>query len=633
MDKAPSTDPFRQAEFYFHAGNFDKARPLYQETYNNQPTGIRAQKTLVRLGQLDQRSGSFATALRYYRLLAKNFPGSSLINPVIYLMGECYFELGQYSEAERYFRRVASKHPDIKWRWKALYQLGRLDEKRFDYVKALDKLTRVFEQNENTEIKGFSRQEIEQIIEEKLSEEHLLSLTGKYHTAFPADLLLLKLIGIYRSQGDIARFKSASMDFFNRFPDHSERLIIEERLKNIEKNDAGKVRLGVVLPLTGKLAVTGQQVLQGIQLALNQQGFEGKQKVELVVKDSATGKSLTDIMEDLANDPYVVGILGPVQSGEIKEIVSVVDRYQIPVITPTASSEGLPEMSPYIFRNALTRKIQAKFLAEYAVNGLGLNRFAILYPVEGYGIEFRDMFEKEVESLGGQVVTTVAYDRTQTDFKTQILELGGITDDQLERLTKESVFEQGDDPRFGREGRLSRPVVDMRHWNNEEIENLQASLELSYDAIFIPGFFDKVGLIVPQLVFYNIDNVTLLGGSGWNSPELVKIAGNYIKKGIFVDGFFIDSNRQEVQEFVAAFKSNFGKDPTLYSAQAYDSANIMIDSILQKGADNRIKVKEHLDTLENYPGVSGKTTLLPTGDSEKELFTLRIKNRKVQQIN
>lgn len=625
-------DPFQKAESYFHAGNFAKARQLYEDSYTSHSSGVLAYRALFRLGQLDQKMGSFATALRYYQILIKDFPRSSLTKTVIYLMGECYFELGQNSEAERFFRKVAEAHPDIKLRWRALFHLGKLDERKFDYTNALDKLVQVYEQKQNNEIVEFAREEIESIIDDKLSEENLLSLTSKYQTGFPAEHLFLKLLSLSRSQGNIENFKMVAMNFSSRFPDHLEKIKVERQIKNIEKNGTGKIRLGVILPLTGKRAVTGQQVLQGIQLALNQQGSEGKQQVELIVKDSATGESLTSIMDELAGDPGVVGILGPVLSDEVKEIAPLVDKYQIPVFTPTASSEDLPEMSPYIFRNALTRKIQAKFLAEYAVNELSLNRFAILYPVESYGIEFQKMFKKEVESLGGQVITTVAYDRTQTDFKAQILELGGITDDKLERLIRENNFNPGDDPSIGGEGELSRPVIDMGHWNNEKIENLKASLELKYDAIFIPGFFDKVGLIVPQLVFYNIDNVTLLGGNGWNSPKLIESAGSYIRDGLFVDGFFMDSSRPEVKKFVAAFKSTFGKDPALYSAQAYDGANIMIQSIL-KGASNRIEVKKYLDVLQDYPGVSGKTSILPGGDSEKELFTLRIKNRTVRQIN
>ena len=59
-----------------------------------------------------------------------------------------------------------------------------------------------------------------------------------------------------------------------------------------------------------------------------------------------------------------------------------------------SSSAGIVEKSPYIFRNALTRKIQARYLAEYSVNKLKLKRFAILYPLEPFGEELKDEFSK-----------------------------------------------------------------------------------------------------------------------------------------------------------------------------------------------------------------------------------------------
>ena len=187
--------------------------------------------------------------------------------------------------------------------------------------------------------------------------------------------------------------------------------------------------------------------------------------------------------------------------------------------------------------------------------------------MENYGIEFRKLFKNEVESLGGEVVATVAYDRKQTDFRAQILELGGVPDKQLEILARENLLNEAV-YEGGGANKLSRPVVDMGHWNNEDIENFKTSLKLNYDAIFIPGFYDKVGLIVPQLVFYNIDDVVLLGANGWNSSKLVKNAGKYIKEGFFVDGFFTDSTRLGVQKFVEVFQTTFGKEPTLHSAQA-----------------------------------------------------------------
>ncbi len=158
------------------------------------------------------------------------------------------------------------------------------------------------------------------------------------------------------------------------------------------------------------------------------------------------------------------------------------------------------------------------------------------------------------------------------------------------------------------------------------------SLELSYDAIFLPGLYDKVGLIIPQLVFYNIDQVPLLGASGWNSPELVRIAGRYLKSGFFVDGFFVDSDRPPVQKFVRQFQSTFGTLPTLHAAQAYDTTRMMIRAI-GEGADNRLKLRDGLMAVENFPGASGTTTVLASGECEKELFTLTVKGRQIVEGN
>ena len=109
---------------------------------------------------------------------------------------------------------------------------------------------------------------------------------------------------------------------------------------------------------------------------------------------------------------------------------------KINLFSPTASSAGIVEKSPYIFRNALTRKIQARFLAEYSINTLNLRRFTILYPMEPFGEELKEEFLKAVEGFGGEIVGVSSYDRSQNDFKKQILQLGGIADDDLYQITK-----------------------------------------------------------------------------------------------------------------------------------------------------------------------------------------------------
>ena len=148
----------------------------------------------------------------------------------------------------------------------------------------------------------------------------------------------------------------------------------------------------------------------------------------------------------------------------------------------------------------------------------------------------------------------------------------------------------------------------------------------------MPGFYDKVGLIVPQLVFYNIDKATLLGGSGWNSPELVKMTGKHMRKGYFVDGFYAQSKRPEVGQFVKQYKSTFAEEPTILSAQSYDVAKMFIRAI-QLGAQHRLQVREKLLRTHGFQGVSGRTTILPSGEADKNLFTMKIVKKKIMEDN
>jgi ABC-type branched-subunit amino acid transport system substrate-binding protein len=476
-----------------------------------------------------------------------------------------------------------------------------------------------------------ARQLIDRIIDENLSRVTLVRLLRKYRSGFPVDQILLKLISIYREERNIEQLQAALSGFLHLFPEHPHRLKVEAGLKRVEENVARKSRIGVVLPLTGKMALTGQQVLQGIQLAVNQSGLIREGKLELMVRDSAA-QPVEHVVEELAEDPDVIGIIGPVLSNDVKQVTSIADRYRMPVFTPTASLHGLPELSSHFFRNALTRRAQGKYIAEYAVNILRLRRFAVLFPLEDYGFELKDAFTQEVELLGGEVIAVVPYERSQTDFKRQILEIGGLGDDKLEELVQDQLKTNSKPVSLGKEGTISRPRVEAGLWSGDEVENLRVSLELSYDSIFLPGFYDKVGLIASQLAFYNVDTVTLLGARGWNSPELVKIAGNYIRKGYFVDGFYVNSKRPEVNRFVTQFKDTFAEEPNILSAQSYDAARMFIQ-VIRSGAQNRLQVRDHLISIREFQGVSGRTTILPTGEADKNLFILKINKKRVVEDN
>lgn len=101
---------------------------------------------------------------------------------------------------------------------------------------------------------------------------------------------------------------------------------------------------------------------------------------------------------------------------------------------------------------------------------------------------------------------------------------------------------------------------------------------------------------------------------------------------MFLDGFFINSPLRFVKDFVKNYRLTFGEDPDILSAQAYDATEIIL-KILKTGFETREGLRDELLRIKDFPGVSGATTITPSGDSEKLLFILSVKNREIIQIN
>jgi ABC-type branched-subunit amino acid transport system substrate-binding protein len=144
---------------------------------------------------------------------------------------------------------------------------------------------------------------------------------------------------------------------------------------------------------------------------------------------------------------------------------------------------------------------------------------------------------------------------------------------------------------------------------------------LPFEALFLPGYAEQVGLIVPQLVFHDIDTkrLTILGGSELNTPRFPEIGERYADGVFFADGFFAGNPRLEVQRFVALFRRVYGEDPGTFAAQAYDAAAIVAD-ILRRGEDTREGLLRALGEVIAFQGVTGSTSLVPGGYSGKRPF-------------
>jgi ABC-type branched-subunit amino acid transport system substrate-binding protein/outer membrane protein assembly factor BamD (BamD/ComL family) len=620
-------DPFERGEHHFKYGEWKEAEKYFHDVIASSTHDDKRDRAHLRLGQIELKREGYRNAFRYFDYVFGHSNQQALVYQARFYIAECYFKLGDTTRALELFREIQKSDSDAHNRWEATLYLALIDARRGDYENAVGKLESVLSKSRIADLESRVREEAEKIAA-GMDKPALVALIDKYSRSFPGDVFLLRLLNLYRLDGDGAKYRSALQSFVQNFPNHPRVDEYERALGDVKEGRADALRVAVVLPLTGKNAIAGNRVLQGIQLAWRKLNPEERERFELVVKDSGGAKSAVDWIEQVALDARTAGILGPMFSKEIEDSLSLISEYRVSAFTPTASNAGLMGRSSYLFRNVLTRENQGRFLARYAVNHLGLKRIAILYSNESYGEELRDAFRKEVEGLGGQIVAVVPYERTGYDFKDAILQLGGVPDGELKKMSRDKIV-----PRrpleAGENGvPLSRPVLTNIPGNGEHGDNIKAILTLSYDAVFIPGLHDKVGLIIPQLIYYNIDTVTLLGPNGWNSPELARSAGRFMRNAVFVDGFFGKSQEAQVQDFVGGFKAVFSEEPTILSGQSYDAASMMIQA-LRSGVKNRVQMQSYLSTVKDFPGVSGVTTFMANGDADKKMFILKVQGGEI----
>jgi branched-chain amino acid transport system substrate-binding protein len=290
---------------------------------------------------------------------------------------------------------------------------------------------------------------------------------------------------------------------------------------------------------------------------------------------------------------------------------------KVPIITLTLADK-ITEYGDYVFRNFLTPQMQIKSMVSFLVNSMGIKRFAILYPKEKYGITHMNLFWDEVVLQGGVVARAEPYEVSTTDFKDPIKKLSGIFRNIPDNLLAQRLDEFIDiSEQYG----VATPL--------QRIEKSSAD----FGAIFIPDSPAKVGMIIPQLSYYDISGTYIIGNNLWHSENFIRLVGNYSQKSILTDGFFAGSKNPRVHSFVNEFQATYGYSPGFIEAVAYDTAMLLMEVLAQNNILYRSQLKDALTQVTDFPGITGKTSFDQTGEAQKDAYILCIRNKRFFELN
>ncbi|WMX54308.1 ABC transporter substrate-binding protein [Peribacillus sp. R9-11] len=338
------------------------------------------------------------------------------------------------------------------------------------------------------------------------------------------------------------------------------------------------IKIGANLELSGGTASFGQSAANGLKLAIeeiNKEGIDGKKLEIIKVDNKSDAAEATSGSIKLVSQDKVVAVVGSATSTNTLAQVQVAQDNKVPLLTPTATNPDITnkagKLNDYVFRTCFIDPFQGTVAANFASDDIGAKTAAIYVDsASDYSKGLAAAFKEAFTANGGKIVREEAYVTKDTDFRATLTRIKSAK------------------PEF----------------------------------VFLPGYYEEVGLILKQAREDGID-VPFMGGDGWDSPKVVEIAGAEALKNTFITNHYSPEDEDaKIQDFVAAYKKKYNKTPDAFAALGYDTGYYLADAIKRSGDASPEKIRQALEDVKDLQLVSGTLNLDENHDPIKSATIL-----------
>lgn len=331
------------------------------------------------------------------------------------------------------------------------------------------------------------------------------------------------------------------------------------------------VKIGFVDPLSGDVAAYGEEQVNGVKLALEEINAKGVILDAIFADDEGKPEKTVNVVKKFIELDQVSALIGTPLSSTTLAAAKYAQESEVPIMTPSATNDRITDCGEYVSRICFIDSFQGLVMARFAAEKLNLKKGAILiHQGNDYSEGIAKNFKTAYEQKGGHIVYEDRYRSGDTDFSVLI----------------------------------------------EKAKNSGC------EVLFIPGYYTEVGPMIKQ---GNTawKNIVLLGADGWDSPDIFKL-GNFSGLQAYMSTHFSSEDQNpQVQSFVEKYNKKYGKKPGAMAALGYDATKIMAWVVEQAGSDSE-KIKNTINSLKNYQGVTGSITLNEKRNAEKEAVIMKV---------
>lgn len=337
------------------------------------------------------------------------------------------------------------------------------------------------------------------------------------------------------------------------------------------------IPVGLVAPMSGSVALDGQQEAAGARFAVDQFNKSGRlnKKVTLYIEDGeCKPASSTAAAEKLITQNKVVALAGAFCSSATKSVQPISEKYQVPFVNGISADPSLTNpVRPWFFRTKIHNAIRAKYYSKFIGESLHLKKLFALAVDDDFG-------------------------RSAVKAFTPVLKEFGVE------------------------------FVDVRYFKHGEINYtsmLNAVRSAGADGIFLVGEAQDGSLIMKQYKQLGL-KLPVAGVGSFNTPEFFKMAGPDAEGVYNAEVWGSDVKYAGAQNFIKAWQKEKNAYPGLYAMSGYVEMTAILEAMVKGGAD-RDKIKAGLSEL-NWDSPIGPIKFDANNQAHTLLFVTKNESNK-----
>jgi branched-chain amino acid transport system substrate-binding protein len=343
------------------------------------------------------------------------------------------------------------------------------------------------------------------------------------------------------------------------------------------------IAIGIAVAQTSNTALLGQEQVVGAQIAeafFNERGGVNGRPIKLVYQDTGGDEAgAINAFQTLINSDNVVGIVGPTLSQQAFASDPIADKAGVPVLAPSNTAKGIPQIGDYIARVSAPVAVVAPNAIKAALDiNPNIKKVAVLFAQDNaFSKSETGTFQQTItETYKLELVTVQTFSTKDTDFTTQATAVLGVAP----------------------------------------------------DLVIISGLAADGGNLVKQLRDLGYTGL-IVGGNGLNTANIFPVCQAQCDGILIAQAYSYQAESEINSAFREAYKAKQGKEPPQFSAQAFAGVQVFVEALatLDKASPIANMELAALRTELNkqilagtYDTPLGKLSFTPEGEINQEQF-------------